>query len=267
VKYLLLINFAVFILQLLFDPGTSPHSIGLLSTYLGVTVRGFWQPWRYLTFQFLHNPYSLWHIGLNMLGLYMLGTPLEQLWGFRRFLRFYLACGACAGLAYVVIGAAGHLPPGLPIIGASGGVYAIVMACAILFPHFRIILIFFPVPIRLAALLIFGAMIFTVLTGLAEGQVNATMSDVAHLGGAVAAAVWILVIPRIAGLRQGAATRRRQGAWQRKMDHARGEQEQVDRILDKIRQHGINSLSGRERRMLQDATHRQQQDENRPFGS
>ncbi|HUU91631.1 MAG TPA: rhomboid family intramembrane serine protease, partial [Phycisphaerae bacterium] len=154
VKYLLIINLAAFLAQVFLEVTLKFR----LSTIFGATVGGFWQLWRYVTFQFLHDPRSLWHIGLNLLGLYMFGTPLEGRWGSRRFLTFYLTCGAVAGVAYVVMGGVLALPHGIPLIGASGGVYGILLACAVLFPNFRVILVLFPVPIRLAAVIIFGGM-------------------------------------------------------------------------------------------------------------
>ena len=109
VKYLLVANFAVFLVQELF---IIRHVN--LAEYFGATAEGWWQVWRYLTFQFLHEPYNLLHIVLNMLGLYMLGTPLETLWGPKRFLQFYLSCGAFAGVVYVIVasGRAPGRPPG-----------------------------------------------------------------------------------------------------------------------------------------------------------
>jgi membrane associated rhomboid family serine protease len=258
VKALLLANFGLFILQLFLHAGNVR-----LSDYFGVTVGGFWQLWRYVTFQFLHDPRNIWHISLNMLGVYMLGTPLEQVWGSRRFLRFYLACGAAAGLAYVIIGAIFGLDPHMPIIGASGGVYAIVLACAVLFPHFRIILFIFPVQIRLAAIIIFGGMTLMVLSSISGGNVDGAMSDVAHLGGAVAAAVWIWLIPRLRQAGQETAGRLRHGVWQRRMHRRQAEQEEIDRILQKIHDHGIASLSDRERNILKDTTDHQRDEDRR----
>lgn len=255
VKGLLIANIAVYLLQVFLDR----H--GRMSSLLGATVHDAWQVWRYVTFQFLHSPNDPWHILLNMLGVYMLGTPLEALWGWRRFLRFYLICGIVAGVAYVVIGALGGVPHGMPIIGASGGVYAIVLACAVFFPHFQIILLFFPVPIRLAAIIIFAVMIFTVVSSLAVNNADRAMSDVAHLGGAVAAAVWIWVVPAAIGAKHQATRRLNQGAWQRKMRRQAEEGAEIDRILQKIHDEGVGSLTGREKQMLQDATRRQQEEE------
>jgi membrane associated rhomboid family serine protease len=261
VKYLLIANLAVFVLQLLGRVVFKRAGADPLSTVFGVTVGGFWQVWRYLTFQFLHDTNTLWHLGLNMLGVYMFGSALEGLWGSRRFLVFYLSCGALAGVAYVIIGAAMGLDPDIPIIGASGGVYGIILACAVLFPHFRVFIYFFPVPIRLAAVLIFGGMVLVVFTSISRGGVVTAMSDVAHLGGAVAGAIWLwtprLLVGAVARSLQGI----RQGAWQRKMQAAQARQEEIDRILRKIHEQGLNSLTGKERRLLRDATRTQQRQE------
>jgi len=258
VKWLLIINLAAFVLQLVCD-----LAFGIrLSDWFGATAGGFWQVWRYVTFQFLHDTGSVWHIGLNMLGLYMLGTPLEQLWGSRRFLRFYLSCGAVAGLLYVIIGLLLGNPRWMPLIGASGGVYGILLACAVLFPHFRIIFLFFPVPIRLAAIIIFGGMILVLLNGLsAQGQRGSFWSDVAHLGGAGMAAMWIWVIPRFGGIAQGAVQRANRGAWDRKVRRRRDEQAAINVILDKIRTEGLAGLTRKEKRALKEATRAQQQED------
>ena len=265
VKVLLILNLAVFVLQMFLDRPRRYGDPGLMSLWFGATVGGYWQVWRYVTFQFLHADF--WHIALNMLGLYMLGSPLETTWGPRRFLTFYLVCGVAAGVAYVVIAALFGGPAWRPLIGASGGVFGIVLACAVLFPQFRLIFVIFPVPIRLAAAIIFGGMILLVLQsasaaiGGEPAAMGAAMSDVAHLGGAAAAAVWIWVLPTLRGTMSQARSRSKQGAWRRKMQRLADEQADIDRILDKIKQEGIASLSEKEKRTLQDATRRQRHEE------
>ncbi len=262
VKWLLIINVAMFVTQILFELVIKRD----LSSYLGATAGGWWQLWRYVTFQFLHDTGSIWHIALNMLGLYILGTPLEDLWGRRRFLIFYLSCGAVAGIAYVITALALKLPPAIPIIGASGGVYGIILACAILFPHFRIIFLFFPVPIRLASLIIFGGMVLVILGSISSGEVTSQFwSDVAHLGGAAAAAVWVWGVPKFRGSGASVAAGTNEGAWRRKMQQRADRQAEIDRILDKIHDEGIASLTKKEKKLLQDAT-KQQQKEERKFG-
>ena len=263
VKYLLIVNLAVFAFQIFFDnPG--PGGPGTMSLYFGANVAGWWQVWRYVTFQFLHADY--WHIIMNMLGLYLLGSPLEQHWGSRRFLGFYLGCGAVAGLTYVAVSAALGDDPHMPIIGASGGIFAILLACAVLFPQFKLILLFFPVPIRLAAMIIFGGMIFMVVSSLAHGGLSSGFwSDTCHLGGAVAAAFYLWGLPAIGGVRLRRAFRggskTGSGAWKRRMDRLAAEQAQIDRILQKIHDHGVASLTRKEQKALKEATKRQQASE------
>ena len=258
---LLIINFAVFIVQLFLDRPSPRYPVGPMGAWLGVTVWGFWQVWRYLTFQFLHA--GALHILLNMFGLYMLGSPLEQRWGTSQFVRFYLVCGAVAGLAYVIIGASAGLPGDLPIVGASGGVYAVLLACAVFFPGFRIVFILFLVPIRIAAAVIFAGMVLLVLGTFARGNVDAAMSDVAHLGGAAAAAVWIWGLPRLRGAGSGLRERLQRGAWQRKIKRQADQQARIDHVLTKIHEHGVESLSRKERKILQEATHAQREEDRR----
>ncbi len=258
VKWLLIINLAAFVAQQVFLLGFKLD----IAEWLGATAGGYWQVWRYLTFQFLHAPDGVMHIALNMLGLYMFGTALEQLWGTRQFLRFYLSCGVMAGVLYVIFGLLLGNPRWIPLIGASGGVFGILLACAVLFPHFKIILLFFPVPIRLAAIIIFGGMVLYILSRLrSESYDSGFWSQVAHFGGTAMAATWLWVIPRFMGAARGAARKTSKGAWERKMRRQRDEQSEINRILDKIRTDGLDSLTRKEKRTLKDATRRQQKDE------
>lgn len=252
VTWLLVANGVAFVLQQIIDGGFGP---GPLIAYGGATVGDFWQVWRYVTFQFLHASPS--HLIFNMMGLYFLGTPVEPIMGTRRFAWFYLGCGCFAGLAYVVIGAAGHISLSAPIVGASGGVYAVLLAAAIYVPQLRL---FFFIPMRIAAVVIFGWMILTVSSDWSNKAIYKSMGDVAHLGGAVAAAFWLLAVPRLKEFRGlGALTRRPgPGRWKHKLDQRDRDREEVDRILKKVHEQGIQSLTGKERKKLQDETKKYQ---------
>jgi len=260
VKWLLIANLAVFVIQAVAGDLTRVR-LGWISRHFGATLNGWWQVWRYVTSQFLHA--SVWHLFFNMLGLYMLGTPVEQKFGTKRFLALYLLCGASGGLMYVTVSALVQVNPYTPIVGASGGVYGIIVVAAVYFPHINIIFLFFPVPIRIAALIIFAIMGLTVLSTLGSavhvGQVafadGAFWSQVAHFGGAVTAGVWILLRRRSVGRVGGGITRRiKQGHWKRKMAQRADKQRTIDQILEKIHQRGIASLSRQEKRLLQQAT-------------
>jgi len=100
------------------------------------------------------------------------------------------------------------------------------------------------------------------VTSLRSGHLGAAFwSDVAHLGGAAAAAVWIWGVPMIRGTAERTRARINRGAWERKMKQRLADQAEIDRILEKIHQQGLNSLSRHEKKTLQDATHRQRRDD------
>jgi membrane associated rhomboid family serine protease len=246
VTALLIANVAMFFLQLV--PNVTMH--------LALIPARWWFVWNYITFQFLHA--DPMHLIFNMLGLYMLGVILEKAWGAKRFMIFYFVCGIFAGICHVLMAFAMGGRLGIPLVGASGGVYAIVIACAILFPHIRLVLLFFLVPIRFAAILFVGMGVYFILSGGGGGVAHA-----AHMGGAAMGAAWVWGIPKLRGAAQDANLKRQQGAWDRKMKQRYDEQAQIDRILDKIKLNGLNSLTRAEKHTLQQATKRQQAEENR----
>jgi len=257
VKLLLIANLAVFVLQLIAGR--------FMLEYFTVYAPLWWQVWRLLTFQFLHA--DPMHLIFNMIGLYFLGTLLERQWGSKEFARFYLACGAFAGVCHLLLAWIFGVGFAAVLLGASGGVYAILVACAVLFPHLRLYIYFlFPVSIRLVAIVWLAIATLSVVgevrsaLGGGGGGMGGT-SNIAHLGGAVAAAFWIWVLPSWRrGLRE-ARQRQGRGAWQRRMEARRREQQEIDRILDKINRQGLESLTGREKRFLRDATRRQREQE------
>jgi len=264
VKYLLWVNIIIFVFQYFLDRPTTAAPSGGLSAALGVTVDGWWQVWRYLTFQFLHV--NFWHIALNMLGLFFLGRPVERAMGSKRFLSFYLSCGVLAGVAYVLMGTIlgpDKLPGYDPLIGASGGVYAVLLACAVRFPQMRLLfMLIFPISIRVAALIVFGGMILFVLSTLSGGQVTRKFwSHVAHLGGAVGAAIWIWGLPKLMTSTASVGAKVQKGAWDRKMKKRVQAEKTVDEVLRKIHDKGINSLTEKEKKILAGATKQQRKDD------
>jgi len=249
VKWLLIANIAMFFLQLV------PH----VEEALWLKPILAWQIWRFIGFQFLHG--GTWHLMGNMLGLYILGTPLERAWGTRAFLRLYLIAGAFAGLCHVVL--AYTFAPVLvdiPLVGASGGVFALILVCAVLFPHIRVILVLFPVPIRVAALLFFGITLYGILSSVTGQGPGDAISHAGHLGGMVVGAFWIWGMPKIARATAETRSKHQQGAWQRKLQRQAAQQVEVDRILDKVHEKGLNNLTAKEKATLKDATKRQREE-------
>lgn len=257
VRWLLIINAAVFFAQTLFfrwivsspaDP--VPVLEKWFSVYPTSLVRAI-QLWRLVSYQFLHGGFS--HILFNMLGVFFLGPTLERYWGSGRFLRFYLGCGAAGGLFYMVLVATGFLPP-LPMIGASGAVLGMLAACAILFPHFVVFILLFPVPIRVAAAF-FGALY---LVNVFSRGPNAG-GDAAHLAGLAAGAIYVFSQP----WREKFKLRTGAGRWQQKMVRRQALKMELDRILEKIQSEGIANLSRKEKKILEQATRAEQSQEKR----
>jgi membrane associated rhomboid family serine protease len=146
------------------------------------------QMWRFLSFQFLHA--NLSHIFFNMLALYFFGPLIEQYLGSRRYLVFYLLCGVVGPIAYLMLWGTGILVTSAdaPMIGASAGVYGVLIATATIAPNAMVMLLFPPIPMKLKTLawVFIGLAVFVVVTG---GR-NAG-GEAAHLGGALAG--WYLI--------------------------------------------------------------------------
>ena len=126
-------------------------------------------PWQVLTYAFVHG--GLTHLLFNMLGVYMFGSDLERVWGSRRYLSYYLTCAFAAALAQLVV--ASLTDAYYPTIGASGAVFGLLLAYAMLFPRRMIMPLFPPIPMR--------APIFVAVYGVLELVlgVTGTVSGVA----------------------------------------------------------------------------------------
>jgi membrane associated rhomboid family serine protease len=240
VKLLLIINLAVFLVSISVEP--LGRVINFTFRIDPKTLGRALQIWRLITYQFLHG--DVLHILFNMLGLYFLGPSLERHWGGRKFVIFYLLCGVAGGLFYLLLVAVKFLSP-LPMVGASGAILGMLAACAILFPQFVVFILFFPVPIRLAAVIFtFIFFVFVVTKGDNAG------GHAAHLAGMAAGAGYVLS----GSWRQGIKLKLKKGAWQKKVQSEEELQIELDRILEKIHQSGIHSLTSREKKILKKAT-------------
>jgi membrane associated rhomboid family serine protease len=187
-KALILINIVVFVIQLMSRPPAEVNEMGLVERGEGVFT-GFFvmdvpkvlhgQVWRLLTYAFLHDPSSFLHIVFNMIFLWWFGSDVEDLYGFREFLTFYLAAAVVGGLAFVAAVEA-DLSKAAPMLGASGAVTAVLLLCALHYPT-RIIYVFLiPMPIWLFVVLQVAKDTFVLL-----GGPNTGVAVSAHLGGAV----------------------------------------------------------------------------------
>ncbi len=202
IKYLLISNVAIFLLQYFFL-----NSLRFGDTNLGLAFfrlfalqpifqgpgmksiyGGPFLPWQLITYMFLHGDFT--HLFFNMFALWMFGMELENLWGSKRFLIYYTICGLGAAVANLFI--APLFSKVGPTIGASGSVYGILVAFGYLFPN-RHIYIYFLIPIKAKYLVILymALEIFAVAS-----QSESGIAHIAHLGGAVVGIIYLLITNR-----------------------------------------------------------------------
>ena len=175
---LVVANVAVFLLQLAVPGVVIPFALWPFgSSSMGGVSVGF-EPWQLLTYAFLHG--GTLHLAFNMFALYMFGGPVEQVFGERRYLLYYLVCVVSAAIAQLAVSALSGTV--YPSIGASGGVFGLLLAYAIYFPHTKIMLLFPPIPMPARIFVVVYAVLELILgvTGTQEG-----VAHFAHLGGLV----------------------------------------------------------------------------------
>jgi len=180
-RALILINVGVFLLEQV------ATNVMLALFALWPLHSQLFRPWQLITYGFLHDPTNVAHIFFNMFALFMFGRALEQYWGARRFVFYYLVCVLTAGLTQLAVQGASGIQE--ETIGASGGVFGVLLAFAWYFPRQRLFIIPIPVPIP-AWLLVtaYGIIeLFLGVTGRQEG-----VAHFAHLGGMLGGALCIL---------------------------------------------------------------------------
>jgi len=247
VKWLLIINIVVFLLGFLI-----PQFGAFLFYWFSVwpkTPGMSLQIWRPITYQFLHG--GLGHIFWNMFILFFFGPMLERLWGSRKFLTFYLVCGAMGGIFYPVLAHIGWLNVA-HLIGASGSILGMLAAAAILFPK-MIVYVFGIFPLKMSVLAII--LVVMSILSLLRPDVSANAGgEAAHLGGMVAGALYVISEK----WRQKFKMKVQTGIWQKKMVEHRELQLELDHILKKVHDHGLHSLTHKEKKILKQATKTEQ---------
>jgi membrane associated rhomboid family serine protease len=180
-RAIILINVVVWLLELVASEAT-------LSLFALWPIGPLFHPWQVVTYAFLHDAHSPTHIFFNMFALYMFGGALESYWGTQRFLMFYLASVlAAAGTELLVLAQSQTMEP---VIGASGGVFGLLLGFAWYFPRQRLMLLFPPIPLP--------AWLFVTLYGALELVLGVTgaqagVAHFAHLGGMLGGAIMILL--------------------------------------------------------------------------
>jgi membrane associated rhomboid family serine protease len=179
---LIIINVAVFLLMYL-----APRLLRYLALTPALVVQNQ-AYWQVVTYMFLHG--GTWHLLFNMLALYMFGVPLERNLGSGEFLLFYFATGIGAGLATLAVNWYTGMAY-IPVVGASGAIFAVLLAFATLFPDTRILFMFF-IPMRapVAVLVFAGIELFSMFTNTRSGVAHLT-----HLAGLLFG--WLYFVVRL----------------------------------------------------------------------
>ncbi|HWE04046.1 MAG TPA: rhomboid family intramembrane serine protease [Tepidisphaeraceae bacterium] len=175
--WLIAINVAVYVVNVMGHDWL--YQFGYFSSDTAISQ---FEVWRFITFQFLHG--SIQHLFFNMLALYFFGPMVEQYLGQRKYVAFYLLCGAAGAVSYLLLMVAGLLREGpfTPLVGASAGILGILMAGATrVAPDATVMLIFPPIPMKLRTMawIFVGIAAYTIFS---NGH-NAG-GEAAHLGGA-----------------------------------------------------------------------------------
>jgi membrane associated rhomboid family serine protease len=274
----LIINAAVFFFQLVasnFMIGGKPGLYVLQDWFaLNPLVEGAnFQVWQLISYQFMHADFM--HIFFNMFMLWMFGMEIENIMGSKKFLYYYLICGVAAGLAQLFIAPLFSAPA--ITIGASGAVFGIMIAFALMFPD-RLIFLWFLIPIKAKYLIgfLFVLEIFWI------GDAGSNVAHLAHLGGAIAGFIFIMLDKKIdvtlkhmfnksyyrtsekpPNIFSGLTDRFRKNENEvkeaefydlKEEEDEKITQEDIDKILDKISKSGYQNLTEKEKKTLFEAS-------------
>jgi len=210
--------------------------------------------WQLVTYLFLHG--SLLHLVFNLFTLWMFGCDVERALGSKRFIWYFLITGVGAGLFHLAF----NWNSLTPVIGASGAIYGVLVAFAVLFPNREItLLVFFVLPVRLKAKYL--AAIFMTISLIAgiQGQILASDGGVAHLAHLGGGLVGFILLRGTTALQGVLFEMRKRAQWRKMAKQKRKEEKkqlhrvQIDELLDKINQVGYTNLTAHEKAMLKKA--------------
>lgn len=242
IKWMLIINTGVFLLQFFMG--------GRLEYALGLTPARFFSDfpnlfYQIFTYMFLHSTGYILHLVFNMFVLWMFGTEVEYAWGSKSFGKFYILAGLAGAILTLII----FPHQQVPMIGASGAIYGVLVAYWLMFPNRTLYLYFmFPVKVKWA---IPGMIILGFLLS------GAGVAHMAHLGGALFGLVYLKIDWKRRnpfGWIKNLRYKRKEAKLERNRQRAEDVMKRVDAILDKINEVGIENLSREERRFLEEAS-------------
>lgn len=251
IKLLVSINLIIFLLQ------TLSGQERLLFQLFGIVPLATWKQfmiWQPFTYLFFHG--GFWHVLINMFVLWMFGSELESTWGKKEFFRYYFLTGVGSGIVTVLF----NLNATVPVVGASGAVYGILLAYGLMFPNRHIYLYFF-LPVRAKYfVIIMGALAF--LSSLNPGYSN--VAHLTHLSGMVIGYLYLksnIRLAAVASLLNSTKDDIKGRYRHRQRDKKEKLRLEVDQILDKINASGYDSLTEKEKDFLYEASKKLSKDE------
>jgi len=195
IKILLVSNIAIYLIFNLILAGIQIEGVPvdnfIIKYFALIPIDLGFYPWQLITYMFLHG--GFFHLLLNMFALWMFGVELENMWGQKRFMNYYLLCGIGAGLCNLLI--APLFTSVGPTVGASGAIYGILVAFGYLFPD-RKIFIYGIIPVKAKYLVIFYMLleVFAV-----AGGTDSQIAHMAHLGGGVVGLIYMMIVFKKSG--------------------------------------------------------------------
>ncbi|HEY4649295.1 MAG TPA: rhomboid family intramembrane serine protease [Gemmatimonadales bacterium] len=255
------------VLLLLMTLFTSPDVVRALQFSPSAALT---RPWTFVTYMFVHG--GLLHLLTNMLMLYVFGTAVESRLGSRHFLIYYLFCGIGAAVFSLLL--AGLMPVG-PFVGASGAILGVAVAFAMLWPDAELIIFPIPVPIKARTLVIGLVALDLIGSRLWPGD---GIAHIAHVGGALFGYLFFRVqslsrrapaqparaVERVVMVQSGSSEPDRRTPVTPMRPRRRVDSDpvaaEVDRVLDKISEKGISSLTPAERRFLDEVAKKKKHD-------
>ncbi|HKE00924.1 MAG TPA: rhomboid family intramembrane serine protease [Planctomycetota bacterium] len=228
---------------------TTPTQRDYLGDWLGLKGSSFawWEPVRLFTYALVHDEHDPLHVTFNALSLFLVGTILEHERGRRAVVASFVLGVVVGGFAYAIYAAATGSSNSL--VGASGGVLAVIVGAGVAAPRLRTFLV---IPLWALAAILVGLDLVHFMNSLIRGE-GGPVAYVAHLGGALAGLVLGLrgVHGDIVAPRWAMPIERMRSSWRRRrLRRERRRGERLDRLLQKIHDHGMDALSASERRFL-----------------
>jgi len=244
IKLLIVANVSIFFLESLLGlEQLFNNYLGLVPKYLFNNFY-IWQP---VTYMFLHG--GLWHLLINMVVLWMFGSEIERYWGRREFLGFYFITGVGSGILTALF----SFDSSIPVVGASGAIYGVLLAYGLMFPN-RTIYLYFLIPVKVKYFVLFiGGVAF--ISSLSD--TGSAVSHLTHLSGMVIGYLYMKSNVKISNLSDSFGDfkiKRKVKKAERVRKSYENLRQEIDMILDRINEVGYENLTDEEKQKLEEAS-------------